>query len=87
MVSVIFRNPAAGGRRRQIATIDQYSYFGAIEHFAFEDLSLSEVFRKATGASVGQAEAEHAAATRVGGGRVSAGGGRVSGRSAAGAGR
>lgn len=34
---------------------------GRIEHFAFEDRSLSEVFRAATGASVGQAEAEHAA--------------------------
>jgi ABC-2 type transport system ATP-binding protein len=34
---------------------------GAIEHFAYADLSLSEVFRQATGASVGQAEAEHAA--------------------------
>jgi ABC-2 type transport system ATP-binding protein len=33
---------------------------GPIEHFAFEDRSLSEVFRQATGASVGQAEAEHA---------------------------
>jgi ABC-2 type transport system ATP-binding protein len=54
---------------------------GPIEHFAFEDRSLSEVFRQATGASVGQAEAEHAAATRA------VGGGRVSGRSAAGAGR
>ena len=35
---------------------------GPVEHFAFEDRSLSEVFRTATGASVGQAEAEHAAA-------------------------
>ncbi|MCL2581814.1 MAG: ATP-binding cassette domain-containing protein [Streptosporangiales bacterium] len=34
---------------------------GRVEHFAFEDRSLSEVFRLATGASVGQAEAEHAA--------------------------
>lgn len=34
---------------------------GRIEHFAFEDRSLSEVFRRATGASVGQAEEEHAA--------------------------
>jgi len=38
---------------------------GPIEHFAFEDRSLSEVFRKATGASVDQAEAEHAAAKRA----------------------
>jgi ABC-2 type transport system ATP-binding protein len=38
---------------------------GPVEHFAYEDMSLSEVFRKATGASVGQAEAEHAAAARV----------------------
>jgi ABC-2 type transport system ATP-binding protein len=36
---------------------------GVVEHFAFEDRSLSEVFRQATGASVGQAEAEHAAAS------------------------
>jgi ABC-2 type transport system ATP-binding protein len=35
---------------------------GRVEHFAYEDRSLSEVFRRATGASVGQAEAEHAAA-------------------------
>jgi ABC-2 type transport system ATP-binding protein len=34
---------------------------GRVEHFAFEDRSLSEVFRRATGASVGQAEEEHAA--------------------------
>jgi ABC-2 type transport system ATP-binding protein len=34
---------------------------GPVEHFAYEDRSLSEVFRQATGASVGQAEAEHAA--------------------------
>jgi ABC-type uncharacterized transport system ATPase subunit len=33
---------------------------GPVEHFAYEDRSLSEVFRQATGASVGQAEAEHA---------------------------
>jgi hypothetical protein len=38
---------------------------GPVEHFAYEDRSLSEVFRQATGASVGQAEAEHAAATRT----------------------
>jgi ABC-2 type transport system ATP-binding protein len=38
---------------------------GPVEHFAFEDRSLSEVFRQATGASVGQAEAEHAAATNT----------------------
>jgi ABC-2 type transport system ATP-binding protein len=37
---------------------------GPVEHFAFEDRSLSEVFRQATGASVGQAEAEHAKTTR-----------------------
>jgi ABC-2 type transport system ATP-binding protein len=35
---------------------------GPVEHFAYEDRSLSEVFREATGASVGQAEADHAAA-------------------------
>ena len=38
---------------------------GAVEHFAFEDRSLSEVFRQATGASVGQAEAEHAQTART----------------------
>ena len=36
---------------------------GPVEHFAYKDRSLSEVFRQATGASVGQAEAEHAAAS------------------------
>jgi ABC-2 type transport system ATP-binding protein len=36
---------------------------GPVEHFSFEARRLSEVFREATGASVGQAEAEHAAAT------------------------
>ncbi len=35
---------------------------GPVEHFSFEARRLSEVFRQATGASVGQAEAEHAAA-------------------------
>jgi ABC-2 type transport system ATP-binding protein len=40
---------------------------GPVEHFAYEDRSLSEVFRAATGASVGQAEAEHAAASRTSG--------------------
>jgi ABC-2 type transport system ATP-binding protein len=38
---------------------------GPVEHFAYEDRSLSEVFRQATGASVGQAEAEHAAAAKT----------------------
>jgi ABC-2 type transport system ATP-binding protein len=38
---------------------------GPVEHFAYEDRSLSEVFRQATGASVGQAEAEHAQASRA----------------------
>ena len=47
---------------------------GPVEHFAFEDRSLSEVFRTATGASVGQAEAEHAAASRTTG--VTTGAGR-----------
>jgi len=40
---------------------------GPVEHFAFEDRSLSEVFRQATGASVGQAEAEHASRAMAGG--------------------
>jgi ABC-2 type transport system ATP-binding protein len=47
---------------------------GTVEHFAFEDRSLSEVFRAATGASVGQAEAEHAAASGTTG--VATGAGR-----------
>jgi ABC-2 type transport system ATP-binding protein len=41
--------------------LDRARAAGAVEHFAYQDLSLSEVFRQATGASVGQAEAEHAA--------------------------
>jgi ABC-2 type transport system ATP-binding protein len=36
---------------------------GPVEHFSFEARRLSEVFRQATGASVKQVEAEHAAAT------------------------
>jgi len=40
---------------------------GVVEHFAFEDRSLSEIFRTATGASVGQAEAEHASRAMAGG--------------------
>jgi len=47
------------------AILDLARAAGAVEHFAFEDRSLSEVFRVATGASVGQAEAEHAAASRT----------------------
>jgi len=46
---------------------------GPVEHFAYEDRSLSEVFRQATGASVGQAEAEHAAAARTTGVATGAG--------------
>ncbi len=38
---------------------------GPVEHFSFEARRLSEVFRQATGASVGQAEAEHAASTSL----------------------
>ena len=34
---------------------------GSVEHFSFEARRLSEVFRQVTGASVGQAEADHAA--------------------------
>src|SRR6185437_2049438 len=45
------------------AILDIARSAGPVEHFAYEDRSLSEVFRQATGASVGQAEAEHAAAT------------------------
>jgi ABC-2 type transport system ATP-binding protein len=36
---------------------------GPVEHFSFEARRLSEVFRAATGSSVGQVEAEHAAST------------------------
>ena len=38
---------------------------GRVEHFTFEARRLSEVFRQVTGASVGQAEAEHAAKTAL----------------------
>ena len=38
---------------------------GLVEHFTFEARRLSEVFRQVTGASVGQAEAEHAAKTAL----------------------
>ena len=44
------------------AILDLARAAGPVEHFAYEDRRLSEVFRQATGASVGQAEAEHAAA-------------------------
>jgi ABC-2 type transport system ATP-binding protein len=44
------------------AILDLARAGGPVEHFAYEDRRLSEVFRQATGASVGQAEAEHAAA-------------------------
>ena len=44
---------------------------GPVEHFAYDDRSLSEVFRQATGASVGQAEAEHAATVRTSEGQTS----------------
>ena len=53
----------AGGDAQQI--LDLARAAGAVEHFAYEDRSLSEVFRQATGASVGQAEAEHAATTKA----------------------
>jgi ABC-2 type transport system ATP-binding protein len=45
------------------AILDLARAAGPVEHFAYEDRRLSEVFRQATGASVGQAEAEHAAAS------------------------
>jgi len=38
---------------------------GPVEHFTFEARRLSEIFRQVTGASVGQAEAEHAAKTAL----------------------
>src|SRR3984957_10142391 len=49
---------------------------GPVEHFAYEDRSLSEVFRQATGASVGQAEAEHAAAASAATAALKTGAGR-----------
>jgi ABC-2 type transport system ATP-binding protein len=48
------------------AILDLARAAGPVEHFAYEDRRLSEVFRQATGASVGQAEAEHAAASAAG---------------------
>ncbi len=48
------------------AILDLARAGGPVEHFAYEDRRLSEVFRQATGASVGQAEAEHAAASAAG---------------------
>jgi ABC-2 type transport system ATP-binding protein len=56
------------------AVLDRAPAADAVEHFAYEDQSLSEVFRQATGASVGQAEAEHAAASTAAG--ITAGGRR-----------
>ena len=55
------------------AILDLARAAGPVEHFAYEDRSLSEVFRQATGASVGQAEAEHAAATHAAGAATGAG--------------
>jgi ABC-2 type transport system ATP-binding protein len=49
---------------------------GPLEHFAYEDRRLSEVFRQATGASVGQAEAEHAAAASATAATLKTGAGR-----------
>jgi ABC-2 type transport system ATP-binding protein len=46
---------------------------GPVEHFAYEDRSLSDVFRQVTGASVGQAEAEHAKTSRTAGVTTGAG--------------
>jgi hypothetical protein len=47
---------------------------GPVEHFTFEARRLSEVFRQVTGASVGQAEAEHAASAAKAAGTPDAGG-------------
>ena len=55
------------------AILDLARAAGPVEHFAFEDRSLSEVFRQATGASVGQAEAEHAKTSRTTGVTTGAG--------------
>jgi len=67
----------AGGADSQ-RILDIARAAGTVEHFSFEARRLSEVFRQATGASVGQAEAEHAAAARAAGapgtgGRTAAG--------------
>ncbi len=62
----------ASGDAQQI--LDRARVAGPVEHFAYEDRKLSEVFRQATGASVGQAEAEHAAAAKATG--VTTGAGR-----------
>ena len=49
---------AAGDAQR---ILDLARAGGPVEHFAYEGRPLSEVFRQVTGASVSQAEAEHAA--------------------------
>jgi ABC-2 type transport system ATP-binding protein len=54
----------AGGADSQ-SILDLARGAGPVEHFGYHDRSLSEVFRQATGASVGQAEAEHAQAARA----------------------
>jgi ABC-2 type transport system ATP-binding protein len=54
-------SPGADSQR----VLDTARAAGTVEHFSFEARRLSEVFRQATGASVGQAEAEHAAAART----------------------
>jgi ABC-2 type transport system ATP-binding protein len=54
---------------------------GPVEHFTFEARRLSEVFRQVTGASVGQAEAEHAASAGQTAGASETGG--AAGRAAA----
>jgi ABC-2 type transport system ATP-binding protein len=59
-----------GGDSQRI--LDLARAAGPVEHFAFEARRLSEVFRTVTGASVGQAEAEHAA-SMAGAGRARAG--------------
>ena len=51
---------------------------GPVEHFSFEDRRLSEVFRQVTGASVGEAEADHAASAARAAGAPDAGGGAES---------
>ncbi len=62
-----------GGADSQ-AILDRARAAGRVEHFAFHDRSLSELFRQATGASMGQAEAEHAGLTS--GGRATTGSSR-----------
>jgi len=80
--TVLFAVPAGAGSQR---ILDIARGAGTVEHFSFEARRLSEVFRQATGASVRQAEAEHAAAAHAAGtaGAAGAAGGTGTGGRAA----